>query len=248
MVSISTTCDIQTAIAKQRYSVVFANEIPLSEALHKAWHRLRDDYEDLPADEFLPGNDKYRFRRYDRFYFYPETGDLSLLPHQDYFQATDINTVTGGVIRRFAPLKAETVTNPFLHELIRFDFAQFPLTDPSMRYQAWQVDVHEMLVIAQPDSNAHPTPEGIHRDGAEFVTVHIAVLENASGATVTIYDDDKQPLDSFQLQNVLDSYLFEDDKLWHGVTPLQSADGINPARRGILTFDFHHAPNLTPEG
>jgi hypothetical protein len=103
----------------------------------------------------------------------------------------------------------------------------------------WRVDVHEILVIAEPNSSAHPTPEGVHRDGAEFVTVHLAVLENADGGLVTVYDDDKLPLESFQLNGIMDSYLFDDSILWHGVTPIVSQDGIRPARRAILTFDYH---------
>lgn len=248
MLPITTTQDIRGEIATSGYSIVHAEQLPLTPPLQFAWHDLQQDYEDLPPDNHLPQNGKYRFRRYDRFYFFPVTGALHLLPHEDYFQDTDINAVTGGIVRRFAPLKPQTVHNPFLHALIRFDFEQFPLADEAMRFHPWQVDVHEMLVVAQPGQVGLPTPEGVHRDGAEFVTVHIAVLENADGATVTVYDDDKKPLQSFQLQHVLDSYLFNDEQLWHGVTPLQSRDGSNPARRGILTFDFHYAPDLIHKG
>jgi hypothetical protein len=61
---------------------------------------------------------------------------------------------------------------------------------------------------------------------------------------MTVYDDDRQPLESFQLNHLMHSYLFEDAILWHGVTPLRSIDGINPAERGILTFDYHFKPDL----
>lgn len=242
---ITTTQSVKEAIAKQGYSVVLADAIPLTYELQKGWAAICAEYPSLPPDEYLPQGGKYRFRRYDSFYFYPETGDLVLLPHADYFQSNDINAVTGGIVRKFAPLTEATVHNLFLRELIRFDFEQFPLTDPAMRYGAWQVDVHQIFVRAQATGDlAHPTPEGVHRDGAEFVTVHIAALNNADGGMVTVYDDDKQALESFQLQNLLDSYLFNDAILWHGVTPITSRDGVNPAERGILTFDYHYAPNL----
>lgn len=236
--------NISGELADKGYIRIPAEAIPLDAHLRSAWNELRADYERLEADQFLPGGASYRFRRYDSFYFLPVTGALHLLPHQDYFQDTSINAVTGGIVRRFAPLLPETVDNPFLHELIRFNFAHFPLCDAAQQYEAWQVDVHEILVVAEPGQDAHPTPEGIHRDGAEFVTVHLALLENAVGGLVSVYDDARQHLESFTLDHLLDSYLFDDAKLWHGVTPIESADGNHPARRGILTFDYHHRPDL----
>lgn len=244
MFQISTTHNIHDEILEKGYSVITADEIPLTDAMRECWEALRAEYPDLPPDNHLPDGGKYRFRRYDRFYFMPHSGELHLLPHEDYFQSTDINAVTGGIVRRFEPLLPETANNPFLQELIRFDFAQFPLQDVDMQYTPWQVDVHEIYVTADPQAQGHPTPEGIHRDGAEFVTVHLAWLNNAGGGLVTVYDDDKNPLEQFTLKNVLDSYLFNDAILWHGVTPIVSADGIHPAERGILTFDFHHMPEL----
>lgn len=236
--------NIHDEIAAKGYSLVLAEEIPLSASRSTAWAALRAEYANLPADEFLPGGARYRYRRYDRFWFNPLTGELRLLPHEDYFQSRDINTVTGGIIRKFAPLTPELINNPFLHELIRFDFNQFPMRSLDWQYRPWQVDVHLIHVVSQPGNEAHPTPEGVHRDGAEYVTVHLAQLHNAKGGIVSIYDDNKQHLESFQLQNILDSYLFEDPRLWHGVTPIISEDGVHPAERGILTFDFHYMPEL----
>ncbi len=246
MLAISTTQNIRSEIEMQGYSVVPGSHIPMTDALACAWEDLRAEYPHLPADEFLPGGARYRFRRYDSFYYLPGAGELRLLPHQDYFQSEDINAVTGGMVRRFAPLTDATVNNPFLHELIAFDFDQFPLADEAMREQPWQVDVHQIFVKSEPGQQGQPTPEGVHRDGAEFVTVHLAALHNAAGGLVSVYDDDRQLLESFRLERILDSYLFHDAILWHGVTPIYSADGVNPAERGILTFDYHYKPGLLP--
>ncbi|MGJ3239601.1 MAG: 2OG-Fe dioxygenase family protein [Anaerolineae bacterium] len=248
MLPITTTRDIRSDIAHVGYSCVSADDLPLNGEMAQAWQALLEDYQSLPPDDYLPNNGLYRYRRYDRFYFYPATGELVLLPHRDYFQSKEINQVTGGIVRQFAPLTRTTANNPFLHELIRFDFANFPLANREMRYHPWQVDVHQIYVTAEAGSEGHPTPEGVHRDGAEFVTVHLAVLDNADGGEVSIYDDDKRHIKSFRLQQVLDSYLFNDAILWHGVKPIRSQDGKNPAQRGILTFDYHYQPDLTREG
>jgi hypothetical protein len=231
-------------LTEKGYALVIAGDIAPLHTYPEAWEALRAEYPRLPADNYLPGGARYRFRRYDRFYFQPVTGELRVLPHEDYFQSTDINTVTGGIIRRFEPLLPDMVANPFLQALVRWDFEQFPMHQDAWRYEPWQVDVHLIYVVAQPGAEGHPTPEGVHRDGAEFVTVHLAALNNADGGVVTVYDDDKQPLESFHLNHLMHSYLFEDAILWHGVTPLRSIDGVNPAERGILTFDYHFNPDL----
>ena len=211
-------------------------------SLRAAWESLRATYPALPPDQFLPDGGAYRFRRYDSFTFYPMTGELQLLPHQDYFQSQDINRVTGGVVRQFAPLPPAITQNPFLHELIRFDFAHFPLTETAYQHP-WKVDVHLIRVLAEPGATGQPTPEGVHRDGAAFITVHLAEHEQVAGGEVSIYDDNKTLLSSFRLTQVGDAYLFRDDVLWHGVTPIYPTTDQTGVR-SILTFDYHPPLNL----
>jgi len=239
MANITTTRNIKDEIAQRGYSVMRADELQMSAELRQAWLSLSIDYADLPADEYLPGGARYRYRRYGRFRFSPLTGELARLPHEDYFQSADINRVTGGIIRKFAPLLDTTFDNQFLQELIRFDFAQFPLEEDLQSREDWEVHAHLIRVTADLSAQGHPTPEGIHRDGAAFVTVHLAELVNAQGGKVSIYADNRQLLTTFQLEEVLDSYLFNDAILWHAAEPIRPAAPAHGAIRSILTFDFH---------
>lgn len=240
---ISTSHDVRQELIDDGYSLVRATELTIPAELRQAWLSLSIDYADLPMDEFLPNKGKYRFRRFGRFYFDPKTEELVRLPHVDYFQSTDINKVTGGIVRKFAPLLDTTFENPFLHELIRFDFRLFPVPE-DMLNAPWQVDVHLIRVTANTGENGHPTPEGIHKDGAEFVTVHLAELVNANGGDVTIYDNDKNELASYRLNQIMDFYLFNDERLWHKADPITPKDGAHQAIRSILTFDYHYSPDL----
>lgn len=239
----TTAHDVRAELETRAYSLVPASRIDLPTGLVLAWEALRAGYPSLPLDEFLPGGLKYRFRRWGKVYYLPSTGELLPLPGGDYFQSKDINAVTGGIVRRFAPLLPETFDNPFVQAIIRFNMDQFPVR-LDQRSQPWQVDIHLIRVVADATGAGHPTPEGIHKDGAEFVTVHLVELDNAAGGEVTIYDNDKQPLDSFRLHNLLDSYLFEDPRVWHAASPITPVDPAKPAVRSILTFDYHFAPGL----
>ncbi len=240
---ITTARDVRSELEAQAYSLVLAPTIVVPPELVLAWEALRAAYPSLPLDEFLPGGLKYRFRRWGKAYYLPSTGEILPLPPADYFQSADINTVTGGIVRRFAPLLPDMVDNPFMQALIRFNMDQFPIR-LDQRSAPWQVDIHLIRVVADSTGLGHPTPEGIHKDGAEFVTVHLVELDNAAGGDVTIYDNAKQPLFTFRLASLLDSYLFEDPRVWHAAGPIKPIDPARPAVRSILTFDYHFAPDL----
>jgi hypothetical protein len=240
---ITTSHDIFGDLAQQVYSLTRAHEITLSAELQAAWDTLRAEYPDLPVDEHLPDGGRYRFRRWGRVWFLPKTDELIPMPHTDYFQSKDYNRVTGGIVRRFAPLKPEMFDNLFLQALIRFNMNNFP-TSERAKSEAWQVDIHMIRVIAGEGIHGQPTPEGIHRDGAAFVTVHLAELENAGGGDVTLYDNAACPIVSFRLNRPLDSYFFDDSEVLHGVTPIYPEDSTAGAVRSILTFDYHHRPDL----
>ncbi len=238
MAGIKTGHPARAELTGQGYSLLRAQEIEIDADLLESWLSLSIDFADLAVDEYLPDGGKYRFRRYGRFRFLPASGELSRLPHVDYFQSADINRVTGGYIRKFAPMRADTFDNRFLRELIRFDFEHFPVSR-EQRQSAWEVQAHLIRVTASARERGHPSPEGIHRDGAEYVTVHLAELINARGGAVSIYDDDKRLLTSFRLEKVLDCYLFKDASLWHQASPIAPIDAAHQAIRSILTFDYH---------
>jgi hypothetical protein len=240
MTSISATKDIKSEIEQYGYSLLRASDLRMPDELRQSWLSLTIDFADLPADDYLPGNARYRYRRYGRFRFSPRDGALSRLPHEAYFQGAEINPITGGFVRKFAPLLATTSDNPFLQALIRFDFAQLPLDAPAQRDEDWEVHAHLIRITADDSAPGFPTPEGIHRDGAAYVAVHLAEQVNARGGDAKIYDNNRQLLTSFRLEEALDSYLFQDAKLWHSAEPISPAAPAHGAIRSILTFDYHY--------
>ena len=117
-------------------------------------------------------------------------------------------------------------------------YLQFPL-GAQMAQCDWEVQVHLIRVTAGLGEQGQPTPEGIHRDGAAFVTVHLAELVNAAGGNVFIYDDQRNHLDTFRLEQALDAYLFNDATLGHAAAPITPLNPLHSAVRSILTFDYH---------
>ncbi len=236
MAGITTSRPIKRELATAGYSLARAGDFQMTDALRQDWLNLQIDYADLISDDYLPGGGKYRFRRYGRFRYTPGSGALTPLPHEGYFQSADFNRVTG-VARKFAPLLDTTFDNACLRALIRFDFNQLPL-DGTLLKDDWEVRVHLIRVVAREGEPGQPTPEGIHRDGARFVTVRLAERVNAAGGEVTIYAANQQPLTSFRLEQALDCYFIDDARLWHAAEPIQPRDPAHRALRSVLTFDF----------
>ena len=58
------------------------------------------------------------------------------------------------------------------------------LTPADMRPPAWHVEMHQFRIEARPGQSGKPTPEGMHRDGVDWVLVLLVSRVNiASGET-----------------------------------------------------------------
>jgi len=215
----------------------------LTPEMKSHWQRLADDWDCLEQDRFLKPGATFRRRRYGRYYWSPANGQLTTLGNQPYFQSEGQNGYAGGVEREFAPLLPDSVGNPFLHGLIRYTFACLPLP-ADRRDRTWEVRVHQIRIVASPQEQGEPAPEGIHQDGTDFLTLHLVRRSNVSGAVSTIYHLDRKPIQSYTMLEPLDSFILEDPRIMHGVTPIHPADGIGLAIRDLLGIDFIFAPDL----
>jgi hypothetical protein len=209
------------------------------------WRSLSRDWDHLEPDRYLDHSASFRRRRYGRYYWLPDCDLLVGLPHDFYFQPIDENAYAGGIVRNFAPISPETVNNSFLSALVRCTFACLPLS-PGKRRETWEVRIHQIRIVATPDAPGFPAPEGIHRDGTDFLTLHLMGRKNVVGGESTIYDLDRSPIQSFTMLEALDSLILDDQRVMHGVTPVHSADGRAIGTRDLLGLDFIHNPLLEP--
>lgn len=235
--------DVQREIAEHGYAWIPATAWSLGPALQAHWQRLREDWHRLELDRFLRDGARFRLRRYGRYYWSPTTDLLGPLPNQPYFQLPDENTYAGGIRRQFAPLLPDTVHNPFLHALVRSTFAFLPLAD-DRHGKTWEVRIHQIRIMAAPDEPGVPAPEGIHQDGTDFLTLHLVRRQNVVGGESTIYDLERKPIARHTMRDPLDSWILEDPRIMHGVTPVYSADRRTVGTRDLLGVDFIYNPHL----
>ncbi|HEV2097490.1 MAG TPA: 2OG-Fe dioxygenase family protein, partial [Stellaceae bacterium] len=112
------------------------------------------------------------------------------------------------------------------------------MTPAAVRPEAWHVELHQFRIEAQAGQHGHPTPEGMHRDGVDWVLVLMVRRQNIASGKTTIYDLAKRPLGSFTLTQPLDSALVDDSRVFHGVTAVVPLDPLLPAYRDVLVVTY----------
>jgi hypothetical protein len=195
------------------------------------WPAFAASWNDLPVDEYLDQHQRYRRRRFAVYAIAPG-GGLDRQPHQPHYQHREYNALFGGIERWFEPVAGDVGAGASMTTILRFCDRLFRERMPSAT--AWHVEVHQFRIEARPDAPGHPTPEGVHRDGVDFVLVLLVDRHNVVSGTTTVYATDGRPLGSFTLAHPLDAALVDDHRVAHGVTPVALRDPARPGHRDVL--------------
>ena len=198
------------------------------ERFHLSWN-------DLKEDNFLSDGGHYRFRRYSVFNWHAN-GELELLPHEPHYQSTYRNNMNGGIYREFEPFQKSTIENPVLNTLTQCVAEQISFNQE----REWRVQAHQFRIVASADEAGNPTPEGIHRDGADFILIMVLERNNITGGVNHIYDEDQRLVFGSVLTEQGDALVLNDRMVWHGVSEVYPIDDSKPAYRDVLVLTFHN--------
>ena len=201
------------------------------------WGSFAASWEDLGIDTYMADGGRYRRRRFAAFR--ASSAGIVRKPHQPHYQSRDYNPLNGGIERWFEPVTEAVGRHPALIAILQTSQALFDrMTPVAVRPAAWHVELHQFRIEARPGEAGRPTPEGMHRDGVDWVLVLMVRRENIASGETTIYDLVRRPLGSFTLTAPLDSALVDDSRVYHGVTPVMPLDPRLPAYRDVLVVTF----------
>ena len=215
-------------IATPAWSEIIGTDASAFKAFHQSWN-------DLPADNFLSDGGHYRFRRYSVFNW-KKDGTLTLLPHEPHYQSTYRNNMNGGIYRDFEPFKKETIDSPVLKKIIDFTGNEISFNGE----EQWRIQAHQFRIQAKEGEAGQPTPEGIHKDGADFILIMVLERHNITGGVNHIYDNDKRLVFGSVLEDAGDAIILDDRKVWHGVSEVYPIDKKKPGYRDVLVLTFHN--------
>jgi hypothetical protein len=223
-----------------------------SEAL-RDWAVFAESWNDLGVDAFMADSGRYRRRRFGAFAIADASADpranaraddtpvgtIVRKPHQPHYQSRDYNPLNGGIERWFQPIIDEIGAHPTLQSILQLCFSTFhELTPAGMRPASWHVECHQFRIEARVGEEGHPTPEGLHRDGVDWVLVMLVARQNIAEGVTSIHDNARQLLGRFTLTEPLDSAFVDDSRVYHGVTPVMPIDPSQPAYRDVLVVTF----------
>jgi hypothetical protein len=230
---------IADKIERDGFAFVRAPEMGavLEEAGLSDWGRFAASWDDLGVDTYMADGGRYRRRRFAAFRAI-SSGTVRK-PHQPHYQSRDYNQLNGGLERWFEPVTETVARHPALGAILHSSQALFDrMTPAELRPEAWHVEIHQFRIEARLGEEGRPTPEGMHRDGVDWVLVLMVRRENVASGETTIYDLVRRPLGSFTLTAPLDAALVDDSRVYHGVTPVEPLDPRHPAYRDVLVVTF----------
>lgn len=200
------------------------------------WDLFAESWANLRPDTYMADGGKYRIRRYSEFAVDGATGSVTLLPHVAYRQERDVNHLNGGIDRLYEPFEAHVIESAALAEAFSVSAAYLEAVRPG---QTWKAQCFQNRIVTNADEVGHPAPEGVHRDGVDFVLTLFVDRVGADGGVSSVYlAQDQQLRAEVQLTHP-GEYLFVDDHtLLHGVTGLSLEGGRDNGYRDVLIAMF----------
>jgi len=138
------------------------------------WASFAISWDDLGVDAYMADGGRYRRRRFAAFR--ASSVGIARKPHQPHYQGREYNALFGGIARSFEPVAPEIGAGPSLLTILSFCRTLFGELVPSVK--RWRMEVHQFRIEARSDRPGQPTPEGVHRDGVDFVLVLLIERHN----------------------------------------------------------------------
>lgn len=199
---------------------------------HEAWF--------LPKDQYYEGGDRYR--SLNRFKAEIVAGGVHVWSDDNskpYVQLEKYNTTLGGQPRTYTPLRREIADTVGVRKMISHHLIYLPLSRVGASYS---VNMHVLRFAATPSRPCDTSPPGLHKDGEKYLATHLLARCGARGGEVVITDNDKRELSRFNMRESGECYVFDDDRIWHMLTPIETQGANQFAYRDTVTFD------LLPDG
>jgi hypothetical protein len=130
-------------------------------------------------------------------------------------------------------------TGTTLRTILEFCRTTFGRLAPAVT--AWHAEIHQFRIEARTSETGRPTPEGLHRDGVDYVLVLLVDRQNIASGVTTIHGQGGVMLGQFTLTSPFDAAIVDDHRVAHGVTPVEPIDKTAPAYRDVLVVTFKKA-------
>ena len=190
-------------------------------------------WDDLALDQNLGGS-LYRYRRYGRVRAEISASDMEFTPlaHSVFQQSAEHIPIHMGRARLFEPVAQEHLSHPVLLSLLADGLRLIRSGDDRKQ---WEIGMHFVRTVAGATPGL-PTPEGRHRDGHDYIGMHLLGRRGCTGGESIVYRDGR-PDSRLTLLDPLDGMVVVDEAIMHEVTPI-TATG-DQGVRDMLLVDYN---------
>ena len=197
--------------------------------------RYAESFHHLGPDLHHPAEQGGRTRRLAQYHatYDPKTrkAEITKLRTQLYLQG-ETNKLLGHVAREFHTVEDDL--KPYIAHGFTLVDQNWSLSDYD---KEWLIHCHEIRVHAHSGVKGIPVPEGIHKDGAEFVLMGCVAREGVKGGISHIYDDQEMPPIFGVTLMAGEAILVSDRDVFHMVSPLIAENG--QGYRDMILMGFH---------
>ncbi len=227
-------------IATERYCRLSgaSTENLLSLAVPRAmddWDEFRASWQRMQLDTYMGDGGRYRRRRHTVLTAPPGGRARKIAEPRPVYQDLEFNSLNGGIARKYEPVEEHILNGAVMSGLVDLGCEVFGRLAPTL---PWYLDIHQFRIEATSEFIGRPTPEGIHRDGVNFVLMMLVNRENVAGGISALYDVDKKLITQDSLLEPLDMFLVDDAQIFHGVNPIEPEDPQLPAVRDMLVITY----------
>ncbi len=233
MLAMPRIAELQADLSAKGFARIAGTDmLALLGAQSAAWEAFAHSWDDLGPDLYMADGGRYRRRRHATFRL--AEGHFTRKPHQPHFQSRDYNPLNGDVQRWFDPVRPDTIDNGVMQAI--FSFCAQSFDRPGGK--PWHVEMHQFRIETQKGHVGRPTPEGLHRDGVDWVLVMLIERYNVREGVTRIGAPNGTALGEFTLAREGDTMLIDDHRILHGVTEIHPVDSTQPAWRDALVVTF----------
>lgn len=199
----------------------------------------------MPRDIYAKEGTRYRtLNRFVLLKINSEEALLQPVPSDfPYSQGAEYNLELGGIARDYRQGAIATSKNIVLQEIFSafapglLRVASFPVA-----FTKLQINVHHIRYAAFAGSPSRNSPPGYHKDGERFISVHLLDRRHLCGGINRIANNSRKQVAEFTLRQPGESFLIDDEKVWHSVDEMTVAEGEELGTRDILLIDYVPIP------
>jgi len=199
------------------------------------WKAFTESWSRLQEDNYMADGGRYRARRHATYSAPAADVSWKREEHQPHYQSPHHNTLNGGIARHYSPVEPDVAEGGIVGGLLTLGCGLFGRLAP---FAAWHIEAHQFRISPAEDREGKPTPEGIHRDGVQYVMMMLIERRNVTGGLSTLYDPELRPIKQITLSEPLEMIVVNDERVMHDVSPLIAAFHGEPAYRDVFVLTF----------